>query len=425
MKKILLTTALVLPLASSGWSQAQRSDKAPPSEMSSPGNARSSQTNPGLVDASVLEGRTVKNPQGEELGEIERLLVDPRSGRVRYAVIEVDKAWQWNDPKVEVPFQSLQVTGQGDEPTIVLDTTKERLEKAPRFRDDNMQAMSGAREASDTIYRYWSILWFEDPTPANQTARNDAASGAPASATARDSRRDQADRGKQAFIRAQQIDDARLYDKEGKDIGEVSDVLLDENTGRIHFAVLDIGGWLGVDETHVLASWDQLQARGGESGGYTVAADREKLRTAPRFEGWDMVNEDLYRRGREHWTPKNRPATDAKLVRASEVREAKLFDRNGREIGAIEGLIVNPRKGRVAYGVVSLENAPSADRNLTAVPFDRIRQSPQKTPGYVLEIDEARMKDARFFGANDWPDLNSRDWAQELDSHFAAGDRSM
>lgn len=131
-------------------------------------------SNRGLIDISNILDKSVKGLNGDNLGDIDQLLVDPNTGRIRYAVIEVDKAWNWNEPKVAVPFQALQVTHKGNNNVqFTLDATKEKLEKAPKFRVGDAERLY-SREASQPIYSYWAILWYDD-SQENQQDRNTGA----------------------------------------------------------------------------------------------------------------------------------------------------------------------------------------------------------------------------------------------------------
>lgn len=114
-----------------------------------------------LVDASKLDDLSVSDKAGNDLGEIEEVLIDPASGQVRYAVLEVDKAWQFNDPKIAVPWGSFEVTRGSDEKVrLTLDATKDKLTKAPRYKVGDANRLF-SKEASQPIYSYWSIYWFD------------------------------------------------------------------------------------------------------------------------------------------------------------------------------------------------------------------------------------------------------------------------
>lgn len=128
---------------------------------------RSSQKAEGLLSAFALKGKQVENMQGERLGDIQRLLIDHNSGRVRYAVVEVDKAWNWNDPEIAVPFGALQINRQNENDVHVkLDATKEKLQNAPKFKQGDADRIFRA-ETAQPIYSFWSVTWFDDDQPAN------------------------------------------------------------------------------------------------------------------------------------------------------------------------------------------------------------------------------------------------------------------
>ena len=125
-----------------------------------------------LIDASTLDGKKVTNPQGEDLANISQLLVDPQSGQVRYAVLELNKLWKINDPEVAVPFGALKITGKPSDANfkVTLDATKEKLSNAPKHKIGEADRLY-TKDASAPIYSYWSIVWFE-PVPASTPAKS-------------------------------------------------------------------------------------------------------------------------------------------------------------------------------------------------------------------------------------------------------------
>jgi sporulation protein YlmC with PRC-barrel domain len=136
-------------------------------------------TRQGLLRASALDGKNVTDTQGNNIGEIKRVLIDPTNGRVRYMVVEVDKAWNWNDPEVAVPFQSYQIKRSGDQDVkVTLDATKEKLEKAPKFKEGDADRIYD-QSAAEPIYSYWSVIWFEDEQSPEATGGSQVQQSAP------------------------------------------------------------------------------------------------------------------------------------------------------------------------------------------------------------------------------------------------------
>ncbi len=124
----------------------------------------------GLVAASDVTGAKVKNLQGEEIGDIDELLIDPNSDQVRYAVLSVGGFLGIGDTKVAVPFGALQVKKEGDTTKYTLDASKERLEKAPRVEGKNYDRLF-SREGGEPTFVYWGITWYDvHPTTTGTSA---------------------------------------------------------------------------------------------------------------------------------------------------------------------------------------------------------------------------------------------------------------
>lgn len=110
-----------------------------------------------LLKASELKGMNVQTPTGDKLGDIEDVSIDI-NGHVSYVVVSVGGFLGIGDTLVAVPWDALQITRDGDKKKIVLPTTKERLEKAPRFT----RAKDKSSEMCDpvwigTVYEYYSV----------------------------------------------------------------------------------------------------------------------------------------------------------------------------------------------------------------------------------------------------------------------------
>jgi sporulation protein YlmC with PRC-barrel domain len=82
--------------------------------------------------ASELIGSNIENHQGDNLGEIEDLVMDPATGRISYAVLSYGGVLGIGDRLTAVPFTAL--SPKPDEPDkFVLNIERERLEQAPGF----------------------------------------------------------------------------------------------------------------------------------------------------------------------------------------------------------------------------------------------------------------------------------------------------
>ncbi len=87
-----------------------------------------------VLSADTLQGTSVRNRAGEDLGEIKALMVDLETGRVAYAVLSFGGFLGMGDKLFAMPWQALQVSQENEE--VLLDVPRETLENAPGFDKD-------------------------------------------------------------------------------------------------------------------------------------------------------------------------------------------------------------------------------------------------------------------------------------------------
>ena len=118
---------------------------------------------PSLVGTSDIKGTHVKNLQGQDLGQIEDVLIDPDTAQVRFIILEVGGFLGLGSTRVAVPLSAFQITKEGDKSKWVLDADKEKLKNAPKVEGKNYQRLYSKTEAKP-IFVYWKIDWVE-PAP--------------------------------------------------------------------------------------------------------------------------------------------------------------------------------------------------------------------------------------------------------------------
>lgn len=99
----------------------------------SAGTEQAASTIPGGLTAEEIIGRDVVNKNGEEVGQVETLVVQPDKGDV-HAVISVGGFLGIGDRDVAVPLKELDF-GK-DNVTLKSQQTKEDLEALPEYRED-------------------------------------------------------------------------------------------------------------------------------------------------------------------------------------------------------------------------------------------------------------------------------------------------
>lgn len=83
------------------------------------------------LTASSIIGDAVENPQGENLGKIDNLMINIRRGEVEYAVIEFGSFLGLGGKLFAIPFKELRINP--DKEVFVLNRDKEHLKNLPGF----------------------------------------------------------------------------------------------------------------------------------------------------------------------------------------------------------------------------------------------------------------------------------------------------
>lgn len=84
------------------------------------------------------------------------------------------------------------------------------------------------------------------------------------------------------LIAADKVEGTYVYDQNGESLGHIRTIMLNKLNGRVAYAVLASGGFLGVGEELYPLPWEILRYD-VDLGGYVVQVDRSTLTNAPRY----------------------------------------------------------------------------------------------------------------------------------------------
>lgn len=88
-----------------------------------------------VLSASTIIGDQVVNPQGEDLGKLEEIMLDLDTGQVAYAVLSFGGFLGMGDKLFAIPWEAMMVDEEHER--LILDIDKETLKNAPGFDKDN------------------------------------------------------------------------------------------------------------------------------------------------------------------------------------------------------------------------------------------------------------------------------------------------
>lgn len=106
------------------------------------------------LKVSEMIGYTVRNPEGQELGEIEELVIDPANGRIAYAVLSFGGFLGMGDKYFAVPWEALKPMPTQNSFSLNMD--KEKLENAPGFDKNNWPDLAD-REWNKNVHRFYNL----------------------------------------------------------------------------------------------------------------------------------------------------------------------------------------------------------------------------------------------------------------------------
>ncbi|MBI0534794.1 PRC-barrel domain containing protein [Roseomonas sp. KE2513] len=92
------------------------------------------------------------------------------------------------------------------------------------------------------------------------------------------------------LISADKVEGTVVYNRAGEHLGTIDTLMIDKVTGRVAFAVMSYGGFLGIGESQHPLPWSVL-TYDTDRGGYVVDLTREQLAAAPTHDTDDEEND--------------------------------------------------------------------------------------------------------------------------------------
>ena len=93
------------------------------------------------------------------------------------------------------------------------------------------------------------------------------------------------------------------------------------------------------------------------------------------------------------------------VLKASELIGMSVQGTDGKKLGDIKDLVIDPEEGGVEYAVLEFGGFAGIGDKYFAVPWDAL-QLDQSNKKFLLDVHKRELKDAPGFDKNNWPDLN-------------------
>ncbi len=279
------------------------------SQRMSPRGSMAGRDNPDFLSADTITGDKVVNKAGDDIGKIEELMIDLQDGNIAYAVLSHGGILGIGSKLFAIPWKAL--TLRVHEHAFVLDIPKETFHKAEGFDKDRWPL---TREELSSTYTYYGYQPYWQTGMAAQAAgvstgilgetesermarmERERQTGMP---EGRESERmarmgTMEGSGGPEFLSAGTIKKDKVVNRAGEELGKIEELMIDLEKGRIAYAVLSFGGFLGMADKLFAIPWQALSLRVHDHA-FTLDIPKDVLEKAEGFDkdNWPLTRGEL------------------------------------------------------------------------------------------------------------------------------------
>ena len=102
------------------------------------------------------------------------------------------------------------------------------------------------------------------------------------------------------LISSEDVHDTAVYGSGNEKVGDIDHLMIDKISGKVTYAVMSFGGFLGLGHSHYPIPWAALKYD-PSIGGYRTGITEQQLRDAPEFSDDSWSDRDWGRRTHEHY----------------------------------------------------------------------------------------------------------------------------
>ena len=85
-----------------------------------------------------------------------------------------------------------------------------------------------------------------------------------------------------SLIASDKVEGTAVYNRGGEKLGSIYTLMIDKTSGKVAYAVMSFGGFLGIGDRYHPLPWEVL-TYDTRQGGYVVDLDRSMLEGAPTY----------------------------------------------------------------------------------------------------------------------------------------------
>jgi sporulation protein YlmC with PRC-barrel domain len=211
----------------------------------------------------------------------------------------------------------------------------------------------------------------------------------------------------------------------GDKLGKIEDLIYDPQNGDIDYAIVGMGGFLGMGEKLFAVPVDMLKAQDdtvNKTRRIVMDRDKKSLDGAPGFSPsqWPNLADQNWSAQVDRFYGTERSADGAE-ARASQLSGMNVENDRGENLGKIDDVVVDMGQHRIGYAAISFGTTLGMGGKLFAVPYSNLRSTREKNSDrfhIVLNADKQQLDKAPGFDKNHWPDVANNAWAADVDTYY-------
>ena len=105
----------------------------------------------------------------------------------------------------------------------------------------------------------------------------------------------------QQLISSEDVHGTGVYGAGSKNVGEIDHLIIDKMTGRVAYAVMSFGGFMGLGHSHYPIPWSAL-SYDKSLGGFRTNITEQQLKDAPKFSDDSWNDRDWETKTHQHYS---------------------------------------------------------------------------------------------------------------------------
>jgi sporulation protein YlmC with PRC-barrel domain len=220
-------------------------------------------------------------------------------------------------------------------------------------------------------------------------------------------------------LRASNLIHKSVKSPEGKNLGQIEDLLINMKTGDVRYAMLSFDPGVFEGEKLFAVPTQQLRlSADGDDLVYSMTRDKLAQASIDRSKWNAATNDQKYVDGLDHAYGLVQASNDARAIRASKLIDKDVNDRSLKDIGELKDLVIDMGASRVHYAVLEFDPSWAAPDKLYAFPLSSFHLTKDKDE-LVLDVDRAQVQAMKSFDPKQfWASLNQPIWIAEIDRYL-------